>query len=109
MVAMTANWPAMTRNVWPRSRRLSSASTWSGVRLRSSGGSREFAIVSLLNLGRPRNSQAVQKLDGLKGQLVSSSIQSQVAGAAPVEERRGLGWVPDTRPFRGEPVGERFR
>ena len=31
-VAMTANWPAMTRKVWPSSRRLSSASTWSGVK-----------------------------------------------------------------------------
>src|ERR1035441_6462607 len=46
MVPITTNWPAMTRKVCPRSRRLSSASTWSGVRLRSSGGSRGFAMVS---------------------------------------------------------------
>src|ERR1035437_1174120 len=47
MVAITANCPAITSSVCPRSRRLSSASTWSGVRLRSSGGRREFAISSL--------------------------------------------------------------
>src|SRR5271166_5503204 len=52
MVAITENWPAMTRKVWPRSRRLSSASTWSGVRLRSSGGSSGLGMrVSLVARG----------------------------------------------------------
>src|SRR6266568_8335655 len=44
----------MTRSVCPRSRRLSSASTWSGVRLRSSRGRREFAIDFVL-LADPRS------------------------------------------------------
>jgi hypothetical protein len=62
--------------------------------------------VSLLNLGVPRKSEAVQKFDGLNGRLMSYSIQSQVAGAAPVEEPDEQGWLPDREPFGGWPVAE---
>src|SRR5579862_2424066 len=72
-VAMTANCPARTRNVWPRSRRRSSASTWSGVRLRSSGGSRVFAI-------------AVRSPGGVLICPATMSIQSHATGTAPPEE-----------------------
>src|ERR1700679_2404624 len=55
---MTENWPAMTRKVWPRSRLLSRASTWS--------------------LG------AAEALIGLGVGPSLSSIQTQVTGGTPV-------------------------
>src|SRR5450631_4353207 len=73
---MTANWPAMTRNVWPRSRRLSRASTWSGVRLRSSGGSREFAICL-----------SCRVLLHLRPDRLLSLIQAHTGGIAPASRQ----------------------